>query len=323
MSEISIEEEIRNSMAAAMTQEHPEDDAPEVVEDQPEAVTVEEEAPEAVEVTQEPVEVKPHDEPPVSLSAQAKAKWKELPEDVRAEWHKREKDFEKAFTRHDGELNLGRTVKEIAQPYEAIIRAEGGTVEGAFKDLLNTAYVLRTGSPQQKAHLILQTAQQFGVDLAPYMQQQGQQANPVLAMQQELQNLRQQLNPEQLKQQLREEAERDRIQSEIQAFSSDPAHIHFEAVRPIMKVLIETGKAKDLKDAYQMAIWSDPTVRATLEAEAKAQAEQKRKAELAAKKKAAASVAGSASAASPSSNAPQKSLEDELREQLAASQGKI
>lgn len=320
MSELSIEEEIRNNLSASMADpETVEEEQPEeVVEDQVEQT---EEAPEEIAVEQ-PEAPKPFDEPPVSLSAQAKAKWKELPEDVRAEWHKREKDFEKAMTRHDGELNLGRTIKEIAQPYEHIIRAEGGTVEGAFKDLLNTSYILRAGTPMQKAQAVQQAIQQFGVDMS-ILGQNGQ-PNPVMAMQQELAHLRQNIpNPEALKQQLRDEAERDRIQSEIQAFSSDPANVHFEAVKPIMAALIQSGKAKDLKDAYQMAIWSDPSIRATLEAEAKAQADQKRKAEMAAKKKASASVAGSASAASPSSNAPQKSLEDELREQIAASQGKI
>lgn len=262
----------------------------------------------------------PHDEPPVALSANAKAKWKELPDDIRAEIHKREADMHKAMTSKDGELSLGRTIKEIAQPYEALIRAEGGTVEGAFKDLLNTSYILRTGSPQQKAQVLLQAAQQFNVDLRPYM---GQQPNQFQAMQQEMEYLRQQLNPAQIKQQLQADMARDTMQSEIRAFASDPANVHFESVRSVMGALIQSGSAKDMKEAYQMAIWSDPSIRAQLEAEQKAQADEKRKAEMAAKKKAAASVAGSASAASPSSNAPKKSLEDELLEGFRASQGKI
>jgi len=95
-----------------------------------------------------------------------KAKWKDLPEDVRAEWKKRENDMHFAFTRHDSDLIVGRKIKEIAAPYEAIIRSEGGTVEGAFKDLLNTSYILRAGSPQQKAQAVMQAIQQFGVDLS-------------------------------------------------------------------------------------------------------------------------------------------------------------
>lgn len=309
--EISIEEEIKSAMSEV-----------EGLVDEPEEVT---DAPEDV-VTDEVADIpevkpEPYDEAPVSLSAAIKEKWKELPADVRAEWFKREQDMHRNMTAKDGDLNFGRTIKEIAQPYEAIIRAEGGTVDGAFKDLMNTAYVLRTGSPDQKAHLILNTAQQFGVDLRPYLT--GQQPNNQIAqLQNEIHQLRQLADPNRIKSQLQEDMDNAKIQGEIQAFASDSANVHFEAVKPIMGALLHAGKAKNLKEAYEMAIWSDPSIRATLEAKAKAEAKEKQQAENVAKKKAAASVAGS-SVASPNANAPKLSLEDEIREQMRASQGKI
>jgi hypothetical protein len=46
-----------------------------------------------------------------------------------------------------------------------LIQAEGGTPITAISDLLRTAALLRTGSPQQKQQMLLAIAQQFGVPL--------------------------------------------------------------------------------------------------------------------------------------------------------------
>lgn len=314
MTDKTIEEELKEVMAGgdepAVEVETPE------VEDVPEAETPEVEQPEpAAPVVQ--------DEPPISLSAAMKAKWKDLPEDVRAEWKKREEESHRTITRLDEERNLGKTIKEIATPYEHIIRAEGGTVEGAFKDLLNTSYILRAGTPQQKAQAVMQAIQQFGVDLSLVGYGQRQQANPLAAIQQEIQALRQQADPNVIKSQLQEQIERDRISGEIQAFAANPANVHFETVKSQMGSLIATGRAKNLQEAYDMAIWSDPSIRSELLKAQTAQETEKKKAEMAAKRKAAASVSGSPGLASPNSNVPQKSLEDEIRDQMRASSGKI
>ena len=316
MTDKTLEEELKDAMSGVEAEA-------EIVEEVTEEVTEEpiiEEAPETeVEKTVIP-EVKKSDAP-VALSGAIKAKWNELPEDVRAEWKKREDDIHRMMTSKEGELNLGRSIKEIAAPYEAIIRSEGGTVEGAFKDLLNTSYVLRAGTPQQKAQAVMQAIQQYGVDLSLVGGQQQQ--NPLSAIQQEIQALRQQADPNRIKSQLQEEMERDRITGEIQAFAANPANVHFEAVKSTMGSLISTGRAKDLQAAYDMAIWSDPSIRSELLKAQQTQEADKKKAEMAAKRKASVSVSGSAGLASPNSNAPQKSLEDELRDQMRASSGKI
>lgn len=316
MNDKTIEDELKEALTGTI--EGPEDVIQEVVEagEPEEQDIVEPEEPIAEKVV-EPVT---KSEAPVALSGAIKAKWNELPEDVRNEWKKREDDIHRMMTARDGELNLGRSIKEIATPYEAIIRSEGGTVEGAFKDLLNTAYVLRTGTPQQKAQLILATAQQYGVDLNQYA---AQQPNPLASIQQEIQQLRQQADPTRIKSQLQEEMERDRISGEIQAFAANPENVHFNAVKSTMGSLISSGRAKNLQEAYDMAIWSDPSIRSELLKAQAAQEAEKKKAEMAAKKKASASVAGSPGLASPNANAPQKSLEDELRDQMRASSGKI
>ena len=301
----TVEDEIRDTMAALLEEpaekvepQEPEEDL--LADDEDVLNDVPVEKPEIAEtpVKETPKVVEPA---PTSWSCSVKEKWNELPPEVRSEIKKREDDIHRMMTSHDGELRLGRSVKEIAAPYEAIIRAEGGTIEGAFRDLLNTSYVLRTGSPQQKAQVLMQTAQQFGVDLGQYVGQQ-QQNNPLIALQNEIHQLRQQADPVRIKTQLQEDMERDRIQQEIEAFSANPENVHFEAVKSTMGSLMASGRANDLKTAYEMAIWSDPSIRAELLNAQKAQEMTKRKAEMAAKKKASASVVGSHGVATPNSS---------------------
>lgn len=310
--EVSIEDEIRNAMKPQEEGDDlPEEVITEDVEEKPEVDT---------EVTETPVVEKI--DAPVALSGAIKAKWHELPEDVRAEWSKRENDIHQMMTRHDGELRLGREMKEVVSPYMAIIQAEGGTPAGAVRDLLNTAYVLRTGSPQQKAQLLKQVAEQYGVDLGQAQPQE--QIHPVIAqMQQELQTLRQQANPEVIEKRLQEKMEYATIQSEVNAFAANPANKHFDQVKAFMAPLLASGQAKDIQEAYDMACYANPAIRSTLLAEQNAALEAKRKAELKAKKQASASVTGSPELTSPSTKAPQKSLEDDLRDQMREARGVI
>lgn len=163
---------------------------------------------------------------PQSLSGAIKAKWAELPEDVRQEWTKREGDFHQAMTRHDGDLNLGRQMKDVITPYMAQIQAEGGTPAGAVKDLLNTAYLLRTGSAQQKAQMVHQIIQTYGIDIGQAQPQEA--VDPTIQnLQQQIAELKQLANPATIKKQLQEEHEAATINEEVQAFASDPANVHY------------------------------------------------------------------------------------------------
>lgn len=316
----NIEDDIRAAMGDEQ-QDTPEDDLIEVT---PQETTPEEVTPPTETVpTPEPTVQTPQEpvvEPPVSLSGAIKAKWKDLPSDVQQEWRKREDDMHRMMTAHDGELRIGRSIKEIATPYEALIRSEGGTIEGAFKDLLNTSYILRTGSPHQKAAVLMQAAQQFGVDLSLHQQQQ---QNPQLAqLQNEIHQLRQASSPDVIEKQLQERLESVRIADEIKGFAANPKNVHFDAVREAMGALMTTGRAKDLQEAYEMACWADPSIRATNLAAQAEQDKAKRKAEMDAKRKASASVVGSPNGASPSANAPNHmSIEDEVRNAFREASG--
>ena len=303
VAELSVEDEVRAAMHG--------DEEPEEVEPEPE-VEIADEEPE--------VEIEPA---PQALSGEMKAKWKDLPADVRAEWSKRENDINQALTRHDGDLNMGRKMKEAINPYMATIQAEGGTPEGAVKDLLNTAYVLRTGSASQKVALLQEIAQQYGIDMNQAMQPQ-QQVNPDIAyLMNEIAALRQSTNPEAIRNQLQEQMESANIKTEVDAFASNPKNNFLEQVKPLMASLLSSGQAKDLQEAYDKACWSDPTIRTSLLAAQNTELDAKRKAEVRAKKQASVSINGSPDLTSPIARTSDLSVEDEVRAAMLESRNSI
>lgn len=282
-------------------------------------VAKEEEPQEVKETTEEPQEVVKEVPPaPQSWGASVKGKWSELPDEVRSEILKREQDIHKAFTSQDGELRLGREIKDVITPYMAQIQAEGATPVQAVASLLNTAHILRTGTPEQKKALIINTAKQYNVDIGAVHEEEY--VDPTIAqLKQQIEELRQLANPQVIESRLTERMEAGKIKQDIAAFASDPAHVHFETVKPLMASLLGTGQAKDLKEAYDMACMANPTIRSTLEAAKQAELEAKRKQEIANKKRAASSVTGSpAIPSNAKATNPKSSVEEDLRDAFAA-----
>lgn len=287
-----------------------------------EAVEVKEEEAPAPETPAEPK--KPKYEAPQSYRAAVKEKWDTLPDEFKEEIIKRETDIHQALTRHDGDLKMGRELKEVITPYMPIIQAEGGTPAKAVQELLNTAYQLRTGSPQVKAQLVQNIIQAYGVDASLIGQAPQNQADPVMQqLMSEVANIKNTITQQTT---LQEQQKFDSMVAEIKAFSAKPENEHFETIRPDLAPYLSAAEAKNpnrpfqeiLQEAYTAAIWSNSTIRASLiakqEAQARADADKKRKEEVTRKKQAAVSVTGSPGANAPASPKSQKSINDELSE---------
>lgn len=226
---------------------------------------------------------------PQSWSASAKAKFGELSPEIQQEVIKRERDFDKGLQQNAGLANFGRSLAEVISPYQAMLAAEGASPVEVVSDLMRTAYLLRTAPPQQKLQLFRQVAQQFGVDLNGLTTTEEPYVDPhIAALQQRQQQLEQYLQQQHLQaQQQSQQAqaqETTRLSSEIEQFANDPAHVYFEEVRADMAALLKAGRARDLADAYEMAIWARPDIRSSLmqEQEAKRKAEAARRAKDAA-----------------------------------------
>lgn len=261
------------------------------------------------------VEAPKVEEAPQSLSPAAKAKWAALDPELRQEWSKREADIHKMMTSGDGELQMGRKLKEVITPYMAIIQSEGGTPETAVRDLLNTAYQLRNAQPMQKAQMVQGIIKQYGIDMSLIQQAEGQEGQDpsIAALQQQIAQLQQIANPEAIYQKFAEKSESEKINTEVKTFASDPANKYYEQVKPLMAALLSSGTSQGMKEAYDAACKAHPTVSSMLEAEKSVSLKAKQAEELAIKRKAGASVTGSPGATIPNSGAPNRSLEEELR----------
>jgi hypothetical protein len=250
---------------------------------------------------------------PIAWSKERQAKFNSLPPDVQDAIIERESEVEKGFTKLDEDRNFGKSLKEVITPYMATIQAEGGTPQGAVKDLLNTAYVLRTGSPQQKAAIVQQVIKQYGIDpnLVANQQPQQMQAAPQFDPAEIERNIMNKLQTQQMN---------DKVANELAAFTADPKNVHFSnpTVKDYMSSLLGAGKAKDYQDAYDQAIWLVPEIRPALIA-AQTQPQQAQPTQdMAAKKKAGSSVSGSPGITVPNSGNPNRSLRDELEANLNA-----
>lgn len=270
------------------------------------------------------VQPKPIFKAPDGWSGPMKAKFATLDPEVQAEISRRESQLTQKITSQDEERDLGRKVRTAAQPYAAIMQAEGATIDTAFQSFMNYNFIMRQGTPQQKVQAILNVARQWNVPLQEALQQP--QSN--VALHPAIETLEQRLNRiEQAEQAQREERQRQedaRIADEIEAFAQDPAHIYFETVKAHMGALMSNGLAKSLQDAYDQACNAHPDIRSTLAAAQAATAQQKQVRIAEDAKRAAGSVTGGPGASQPAAQAQQQgsgSIRDDIMAAMAQHRG--
>lgn len=279
--------------------------------------------------------------PPATWSAGAKAIYASLPEIARKEIAKRETDYARGIQQYAEKAKFADSFMREAQPYEAMLRNEGSNPVAALSSFLKQAYMLRTATPQERGRLIMATAQKFGADMTPYLGQQAEQPagqtqdlSQVQALVQQLvaphlQKIQQWETTQATAQQRQEQQMEQEIQGQITAFQSatnedgSPKHLYFENVRPLMSAFFANGQAKDLEQAYDMACFANPEVRAALIADQHRTEEAKRLEE--AKRKAGearnASFNPTGQGGIGIAGATQSSLRDELAAQIDAATG--
>jgi hypothetical protein len=237
----------------------------------------------------------------------------------------REQDFGKTAGKMDEERAVGRDIQKVFQPYMALLAAEGTTPIQATAALLNTAYILRQGSPDQKRTALLEVARQHGIDIAAPANGQQTQVTPELAaLRQEVAQLRSQFSQRDLQSQASNEAE---IARTIDAFAADPANSHYEEVKADMAALLSGGRAKDLQTAYDMACWARPDVRSSILAQQRAEEETKRREQEIQRvneaRRKGISITGAPGSTAGAKAGSERSLRDELEANMAAARSAV
>lgn len=253
-------------------------------------------------------------QPPKTWRPEAAAKFATLPPEVQQEVLKREEDIFKGLEGYKADASIGKALKGVLQPYMHIFQAQGVDPMQQVSGLMRAHVALATGTPEQKQQFFQHLAKEYGVDLgdeAPYIDPQ------VASLQKQLADLQSRLND---REQQEANDARSKLQAEIDTFASDPAHQYFDEVANDIAGLLRSGAAKDLKDAYEKAIWVNPVTRAKEQARLTADADAKAKAEAAEKAKQARKATGAnvkSSAKAASGTAPLGSIDDTLSAALA------
>lgn len=253
-------------------------------------------------------------QPPKTWRPEAAAKFATLPPEVQQEILKREEDIFKGLESYKADASIGKALKAVVQPYLQIFQSQGIDPMQQISGLMRAHVALATGTPEQKQQFFQHLAKEYGVELgmeAPYIDPQ------VAGLQKQLAELQSRLNGRE--QQEIAEA-RSKLQAEIDAFASDPAHQYFDEVANDIAGLLRSGAAKSLQEAYEKAVWANPITRAKEQARLTAEAEAKAKAEAAGKAKQARKAIGAnvkSSAKAASGTAPLGSIDDTLNAALA------
>jgi hypothetical protein len=233
-------------------------------------------------------------QPPSSWTAAAKAEFAKASPVVQQEVLRREQQMHDGIAQYKEKATFAESMQKAIAPFEHTIRGMGVTPEVAISALLNADHQLRYGSPSDKMQSLLQIAKSYGVDISQGIPEQ-QQVDPNFQyLQNELQTTKQQLNQFLTAQQQREQME---LNSQIERAKQGKEH--FDAVRNEMAALLQAGSAKDIDEAYDMAVYARPDLRQALLAkqlEEKLAAENQRRAEEAKKADEAAKAAKAAAA---------------------------
>ena len=218
-------------------------------------------APKAAEA---PVEAEPPvwRRPPASWKKDYHEPWNSVDDKIKEYVWQREEQMRKGVEPLLSKAQFADSMQEAMEPFLPTIRGMGLEPAAAVKALMQADYTLRNSPPDQKLAYFHQLASQYGINLGQqgFEQPQQQMMDPRLfALQNELNNVRGEVLT--WKQQ-QEAMQNQSLLGEINEFAQTAEH--FEAARPVMISLLQTGQANTLQEAYDKAIWSDPEIRQNL-----------------------------------------------------------
>lgn len=186
---------------------------------------------------------------PKSWKKDYEPKWKSVDPDVRKYIHQREKEQLDGITQYKEVADRwGNTLK----PFEQAFKHFGMDPHEAFTNLANAHMTLKYGSPEARAAVARSIIQDYG--LGQYIQGPG--GRPLAApVDPQLQARLDRLETE-----TRQRTYQEKL-GEVDKFFSNPENKFAADVAEDMMQLMKSGAATDLKSAYDLAIYRNPSVR--------------------------------------------------------------
>jgi hypothetical protein len=265
----------------------------------------------AVQTAETVVEqVQPAIDAPISWTAEQKAKWASLPPDTQAYIAQRDKESHEAISRAGQQIKAFEPIGKVIEQFSHVFQKNGLQPHDGIARMMAVNEMLENDAPTA----IREIAKAYGVNL------QGEAAPDATPESQRIADLEARLAKTeshltaQQRQQL--DAENKALAREIADFANDPKNPrpHFESVRKVMAGLMQSGAAETMQEAYERAIYADPTIRQSLQVDAQKAAEDKRKADEAKRVSEAKKAAGVNVKSSPGQASKARTLDDDLRD---------
>jgi hypothetical protein len=269
--------------------------------EQPEA-PVTEVADQTAETTQE--QAKPAIDAPVSWSAEQKAKWATLPPDTREYIAQRDRESHEAISRAGQQIKAFEPIGKVIEQFSHVFQKNGLQPHDGIARMMAVNEMLEANPKAAIAEI----AKAYGVNLQGETSQDAEPGSARVAeLEAKLAKVESHLTAQQRQQM---QAENNALAREIADFAKDKPH--FESVRKVMAGLMSSGAAETMQDAYDKAIYADPTIRQSLQVDAQKAAEEKRKADEAERVAKAKKAAGVNVKSSPGQSNQVKTMDDDL-----------
>lgn len=266
-----------------------------------------------------PVEPPVWERPPNSWKKDYHDVWKAADPKLREYAYQREEQMRAGIEPLIPKAKFADEVNKVLEPYMGTLRGLGVTPPQAIEALIRTDHTLRNSSPEERRQLFLRLASQYGVNLTPVEGEQPPQMQlppEVFSLKNELTNLRGEVLSWKEQQ---ERAANEKLQGEITRFGQK--HEFFEDVREDMAMLLQSGRADTMEDAYDKAIRLNPELFDQIQTRKQAEEAAKTSAALDAAAKKAKTAAVSVKSSTPGS--PTTAKATNRREMLAEQIGGI
>ena len=272
-------------------------------------------------------EEEPSDTPPPDVRAPQSWKpasrevWATVPEPARQEILRRENEIVDKLRKTAEERKSYQRFQQSIEPFKQTIAIEaGGDPIAAASNLMGVATRLRFGTQNEKAQLLAQIINQYGVDidaldsaLVGESPSPSQKAAPQPVADPRVDQLWQQT-------QYQQEQTRAQRMSEIQAFMADPKNEFANDVRDDMADVFDIaqrrGESLTLKQAYDRALSFRPDIQQVVQSRT-AQPRQTPQESLKRKKRASKQIQGGM-AATPAPSNERPSIADSIRQAMSS-----
>ena len=187
--------------------------------------------------------------------------WSKLEPDVQQVIVEREQQRNKDYTQKTQDIS---ELMKTFEPYEDRLNLAGESKASVVQRLLAAQNYLET-NPKEAIQWL---AKSYGVELGSQQEVEDDLDDPELReVKNELKSLKEKLSQ---REQQEVQQSQQSLQAQVKNFQEatdsegNLLHPHFDSVRVEMGALINSGRATDLDQAYEMAIWANPEMRQEL-----------------------------------------------------------